>query len=52
MLCLQAHEAAVRVIRFSHNDNWLVSADGGGRVKYWKLNLELVKARLLSPPNC
>ena len=33
----------MRVIRFSHNDNWLVSADGGGRVKYWKLNLELVK---------
>ena len=33
----------MRAIRFSHNDNWIVSADAGGRVKYWKLNLELVK---------
>ena len=40
---VQAHESAVKAIRFSHNANWIVSADAGGRVKYWKPNLELVK---------
>lgn len=40
---MQAHESGVRDIVFTHNENWLVTSDGAGQVKYWKLNLELVK---------
>lgn len=42
----QAHEAGVRNIVFTHNENWLVTSDAAGQVKYWKLNLELVKVCL------
>jgi WD40 repeat protein len=45
----QAHEAPIRALRYSHNDNWLLSADDAGLVKYWKPNFELVKVQLLSP---
>ena len=41
---LQAHESPIRAVRFSHNDNWMVSCDDAGAVKYWRPNLELVKA--------
>lgn len=41
---LQAHETAVREMLFSHNDNWLLTADDGGLVRYWKPNMELVKS--------
>lgn len=40
---LQAHEAGVRNMVFTHNETWLVTSDAAGQVKYWKLNLELVK---------
>lgn len=33
----------IRAARYSHNDNWLLSSDDAGLVKYWKPNLELVK---------
>ena len=33
----------MRNIVFTHNENWLVTSDALGQVKYWKLNLELVK---------
>lgn len=46
----QAHEMPIRAALYSHNDNWLLSADDAGLVKYWKPNLELVKASL-TPPN-
>jgi len=41
---LQAHESPIRAARFSHNDNWMLSCDDAGAVKYWRPNLELVKA--------
>ena len=47
-LCVQAHEMPLRAALYSHNDNWLLSADDAGLVKYWKPNLELVKAGLTS----
>ena len=30
-------------MRYTHNENWLVTSDGIGRVKYWKGRNELVK---------
>ena len=33
-----------RAVRFSHNDNWMLSCYDAGAVKYWRPNLELVKA--------
>ena len=35
----------MRNLVFTHNENWLVTSDAAGQVKYWKLNLELVKVR-------
>lgn len=40
---LQAHEAAITCMRYTHNENWLMTSDGIGRVKYWKGRNELVK---------
>ena len=45
---LQAHESAITCMRYTHNENWLVTSDGIGRIKYWKGRNELVKA---SPPD-
>jgi len=41
----QAHETSIRSMQYSHNGRFLLSTDDGGQVKYWKPNLELVKAR-------
>lgn len=40
---MQAHEAAVRSIVYSHSDDWLISADQEGLVKYWQPNFNNVK---------
>lgn len=40
---MQAHESAVRAIRYSHNDEWLISADQNGILKYWQTNFNNVK---------
>ena len=39
---LQAHDTAIRALRWSHNDQWLVSADHDGFVKYWQPNMNNV----------
>ncbi|MFH4975692.1 hypothetical protein AB6A40_002401 [Gnathostoma spinigerum] len=39
---LQAHDAAIRALKWSHNDQWLVSADHDGFVKYWQPNMNNV----------
>ncbi|KAI9729439.1 MAG: pre-mRNA cleavage and polyadenylation factor (CPF) complex subunit [Cirrosporium novae-zelandiae] len=41
---MQAHDTAVRAASWSHNDDWLVSADQEGIVKYWQPNFNNVKA--------
>lgn len=41
---LQAHDSAIRALVWSHNENWLVSGDDGGCVKYWQPSLNNVKA--------
>ncbi|XP_055695471.1 pre-mRNA 3' end processing protein WDR33 [Lutzomyia longipalpis] len=40
---LQAHDAPVRTMVWSHNDNWMVTGDHGGYVKYWQSNMNNVK---------
>ena len=41
---MQAHDCAVRAVTYSHNDEWLLSADQDGYVKYWQTNFNLVQS--------
>lgn len=40
---LQAHDVSVRTMVWSHNDNWMVTGDHSGYVKYWQSNMNNVK---------
>lgn len=40
---LQAHDSALRSMVFSHSDQYLLSGDNGGTVKYWQPNFNCVK---------
>ncbi|KAL1920490.1 uncharacterized protein VTP21DRAFT_867 [Calcarisporiella thermophila] len=40
---LQAHDSAVRAMRWSHNDTWMVTGDHGGFIKYWQSNMNNLK---------
>lgn len=40
---MQAHDSAVRAASWSHSDDWLVSADQDGKIKYWQPNFNFVK---------
>jgi len=40
---LQAHDSAVRVMKWNHSDTWMVTADHGGYIKYWQSNMNNVK---------
>ncbi|GLD95875.1 hypothetical protein PINS_up004553 [Pythium insidiosum] len=40
---LQAHDDAVRAMVWSHNSNWLVTADHGGVIKYWQPSMTNVQ---------
>ncbi|KAJ1954778.1 WD repeat-containing protein 33 [Linderina pennispora] len=40
---MQAHDTAVRAMEWTHNAQWLVSADGNGVIKYWQPNMNNVK---------
>lgn len=44
---LQAHEDAVRSMTWSHNDNWMLTGDHGGVIKYWQpsmTNVQILQA--------
>jgi len=41
---MQAHDSAVRAVAWSHNDEWLISAEQTGVVKYWQPNFNNVKS--------
>lgn len=41
---LQAHDDAVRSMIWSHSDEWMVTADEGGVIKYWQSSMNNVKA--------
>eukprot|EP00742_Colponemidia_sp_Colp-10_P006411 GILJ01006869.1.p1 GENE.GILJ01006869.1~~GILJ01006869.1.p1 ORF type:complete len:434 (+),score=42.77 GILJ01006869.1:72-1373(+) len=40
---LQAHEHSIRAMTWSHDSNWMISGDQGGRIKYWQPNMNNVK---------
>lgn len=40
---LQAHEDAVRAMTWSHNENWMVTADHGGVIKFWQPSMTNVQ---------
>ncbi|CAK9301956.1 unnamed protein product [Gordionus sp. m RMFG-2023] len=40
---LQAHDTSVRAMVWSHSDQWMVTADHGGYIKYWQSNMNNVK---------
>ena len=39
----QAHDVAIRALSYSHNGDWLISADHDGVIKYWQPNFNNVK---------
>ncbi|MCJ1319966.1 pre-mRNA cleavage and polyadenylation factor (CPF) complex subunit [Xylographa vitiligo] len=41
---MQAHDSAIRAAAYSHSEDWLISADQDGVVKYWQPNFNNVKA--------
>ena len=43
LLLFQAHDTSVRAMRWSHNDQWMVTADHSGYIKYWQTNMNNVK---------
>ncbi|TVY40255.1 Polyadenylation factor subunit [Lachnellula subtilissima] len=40
---MQAHDVAIRALSYSHSDDWLLSADHDGLIKYWQPNFNNVK---------
>lgn len=43
LFSFQAHDTSVRVMKWSHNDQWMLTADHAGFVKYWQSNMNNVK---------
>ncbi|KAH8894997.1 WD40 repeat-like protein [Thozetella sp. PMI_491] len=41
---MQAHDSAIRALAYSHSDDWLVSADHEGVIKYWQPNFNNVES--------
>lgn len=41
---MQAHDSAIRALAYSHSDDWLVSADHDGNIKYWQPNFNNVES--------
>lgn len=39
---MQAHDSAIRALEYSHSDDWLISADHDGTIKYWQPNFNNV----------
>jgi polyadenylation factor subunit 2 len=42
-LIMQAHDSPIRATVYSHGEDWLISADQDGLVKYWQPNFNNVK---------
>ena len=41
---MQAHDSAIRALAYSHTDDWLISADHDGIIKYWQPNFNNVES--------
>lgn len=44
LLCTQAHDAGIRSLVYTHNENYVLSGDDAGLLRYWKPNLECLKS--------
>lgn len=42
-MTIKAHDVPVRTMVWSNNDNWMITGDHGGYVKYWQSNMNNVK---------
>jgi len=40
---MQAHDVAIRALAYSHSNDWLISADHDGIIKYWQPNFNNVQ---------
>lgn len=40
---MQAHDSAIRALEYSHSDEWLISGDHDGVIKYWLPNFNNVE---------
>ena len=40
---MQAHDSAIRAMEYSHSDEWLISGDHDGVIKYWLPNFNNVE---------
>ncbi|CAK7217777.1 pre-mRNA cleavage and polyadenylation factor (CPF) complex subunit [Sporothrix curviconia] len=40
---MQAHDSAIRALAYSYSDDWLISADHDGYIKYWQPNFNNVE---------
>lgn len=40
----QAHDCPIRTMTWTHNENFMVTGDQTGNVKYWQPNMNNVKA--------
>lgn len=40
---MQAHDSAIRAMEYSHSDDWLISGDHDGTIKYWLPNFNNVE---------
>ncbi|ROV99158.1 hypothetical protein VMCG_06657 [Cytospora schulzeri] len=41
---MQAHDSAIRALEYSNSDDWLISADHDGVIKYWQPNFNNVES--------
>jgi polyadenylation factor subunit 2 len=41
---MQAHDSAIRALEYSHSNDWLISADHDGIIKYWQPNFNNVQS--------
>ncbi|POR35641.1 Polyadenylation factor subunit 2 [Tolypocladium paradoxum] len=41
---MQAHDSAIRALEYSHSDDWLISGDHDGQIKYWQPNFNNVQS--------
>ena len=41
---MQAHDSAIRALEYSHSDDWLISGDHDGLIKYWQPNFNNVQS--------
>lgn len=49
---LQGHDTAVQSMTWSHNNEFMVSADKAGVIKYWMNNMNEVSFNQLYLPPC